>query len=112
MKIFKNILALGMVLFLAITMSAQNYKTEKNNGTAEGRLYWDAGNGWEFRNGDYSLMTFKAQKNGKKVNVALASTEGDRDVASEIKNVEVIVVEKGKTRTGRGNLADGITVKL
>ena len=30
MKIFKNILALGMVLFLAITMSAQNYKTEKN----------------------------------------------------------------------------------
>ena len=82
------------------------------NGTAEGRLYWDAGNGWEFRNGDYSLMTFKAQKNGKKVNVALASTEGDRDVASEIKNVEVIVVEKGKTKTGRGNLADGITVKL
>lgn len=82
------------------------------NGQAEGRLYWDAGNGWEFRDGDYSLMTFKAARDGKKVNVTLAGTEGKRDVAAEIKNVDVVLVHKGKTYKAQGNLADGVTVKV
>ena len=82
------------------------------NGKAEGRLYWDAGNGWAFRDGDYSLMTFKAERSGKKVNVTLAGTEGKRDVAGEIKNVDVVLVHKGKTYKAKGTIAGGVTVKI
>lgn len=82
------------------------------NGKAEGQLYWDAGNGWEFRAGDYSLMTFRAARDGKKVKVTLDSTEGKRDVASEIKNLEVVLVQDGKTRHAKGTLADGVTLSV
>lgn len=31
-----------------------------NEGKAEGTLYWDKGEGWEFQKGDYKLFSFEA----------------------------------------------------
>ena len=82
------------------------------DGQAEGRMYWDAGDGWEFRCCDYSLLTFKAERQGNKVVVTVADREGDRDIDREIPAVNVELVLDGKTYSGTGNLADGVTVKI
>ena len=39
-------------------------------------MYWDAGDGWAFKKGDYSQQTFKAEKQGDKVIVKLTSEKG------------------------------------
>lgn len=73
-------------------------------GQATGRLYWDAGDGWEFRCCDYSLLTFKAQRQGNKVKVTVADRQGDRKIEKEIKNVKVELLLDGKVYTATGKL--------
>lgn len=82
------------------------------DGNAEGRMYWDAGDGWAFRDKDYSLLTFKAERKGKKVKVSVARREGDLDMEKEVKDVRVNLVLDGKTYVGDGSLAKGVTVKI
>ncbi len=41
------------------------------SGRAEGALYWDGGEGYGYRNGFFSLMTFSAEKTGNEVIVRL-----------------------------------------
>ena len=78
-------------------------------GCAAGELYWDAGDGWEFRNGDYSKVNFKATTENGVVKVALASKEGNR--AIDLSKVKVELLAKGKVRRASGDLTKGITVK-
>lgn len=35
-------------------------------GKASGNMYWDAGDGWSYKKGDYSLLQFVAERNGDK----------------------------------------------
>lgn len=82
------------------------------DGKAEGRLYWDAGDGWEFRCCDYSLLTFKAERKGNQVKVTLADKEGKRKIDKEIKAVNVELMLDGKTYKGEGSLKKGVTVNI
>lgn len=82
-------------------------------GKATGRLYWDAGDGWEFRRDhDYSLLTFRATRDGNKVKVSLASREGNRAIEKEIKNINVKLLLGGRVYSANGNLHKGVTIKL
>lgn len=36
-------------------------------GKADGSMYWDAGDGWAFKKGDYSQQTFKAENKATKL---------------------------------------------
>ena len=38
-----------------------------SQGQAKGTMYWDAGDGWTFKKGDYSQQTFTAEKDGNTV---------------------------------------------
>lgn len=82
------------------------------NGKAEGQLYWDAGDGWNFQSGDYSLMTFKAEKKGNSVKVSLASKQGDRKIEKEISRIKIEVLSNGKVYTNTGSLKKGVSVSI
>jgi alpha-glucosidase len=79
-------------------------------GKAEGELYWDAGDGWAFECGDFSLMKFAAQKDGNTVNVYLESITGDRKIDKEIGKINVELIQGGKVYRGSGSLEKGVTV--
>lgn len=81
-------------------------------GKAEGKLYADAGDGWTFKKGDYSLMTFSAKRVKDKVYVNLMKKEGDRKMDSEIKKVNVQVLLEGKLYNGTGTLRDGVQILI
>ena len=81
------------------------------NGKAHGQLYWDAGDGWNFQCGDYSLMTFSAEKKNNQVKVSLASKEGKRKIEKEIKALNVELMMNGKVYKGSGSLKKGVTIK-
>lgn len=82
------------------------------NGKAHGQLYWDAGDGWNFQCGDYSLMTFSAEKKNNQVKVSLASKEGKRKIEKEIKALNVELMMNGKVYKGSGSLKKGVTINL
>ena len=80
-------------------------------GKASGSMYWDAGDGWSFKKGDYSLQQFTAERNGDKVIVKLSGKTGKR--ATENKDMAVIkVMTDNGVRQASGNLNEGIEVKL
>lgn len=79
------------------------------NGKAKGTLYWDEGEGWEFRKGDYKLFSFEAELQGKNLTLKLADTKGAGHV--DLGKVKVEVLYKGTVRRGEGDLANG-SIKL
>lgn len=81
-------------------------------GKAEGKLYVDAGDGWAFQCGDYSMMNLTAEREGDMVTVKLAGKEGKRKIEKEIKNVNVEVLLNGKKYTGTGTLKKDIQLKV
>lgn len=82
------------------------------NGTAQGTLYHDAGEGWGFRDGDYSILTFTAERSGNTVIVKCTGREGNYAVDNDIKDMRVELMLDGKKYCGNGTLADGVTVRL
>lgn len=82
------------------------------NGKAEGELYWDAGDGWAFQCGDYSLLTFRAERSGNNVEIKLASKEGKWKIEKEIKKIDVELILNGKVYKGSGSLSKGIKVEV
>lgn len=82
------------------------------DGNAEGRLYWDAGDGWEFKSFDYALTTFRAERNGSEVKIFITDSKGDRDLQKEITSLNVVLTLEGKTYAASGNLADGVVLKI
>ena len=54
------------------------------DGTATGRLYHDAGDGFAYREGDYRLATFLASVDRGKVDLRLLAVEGNRPPAGDM----------------------------
>ena len=68
------------------------------SGQAEGQLYEDDGEGFAYRKGDFSLITYKARRIGDQTVVSIADTKGARK--TEPRNVIVqVVTSDGKVAT-------------
>lgn len=80
-------------------------------GKAEGTLYWDAGDGWSFKKGDYSRQVFAAEKHGDKVVVKLTKKTGKHQTGNKDMAIVKIITGQG-TRQASGDLTKGIEVKL
>jgi alpha-glucosidase len=79
-----------------------------SKGKASGELYWDAGEGWGFKNGDYSLIRFEAiEKNGV-TRINLKSQLGKYNINKEIRQVEAVVLKNGRTYSGLIDLKSGV----
>lgn len=75
-------------------------------------MYWDEGEGWSFKKGNYSLQQFTAEKGANnKVIVKLAGKIGKYQ--TENKDMAIVkVVTKQGIRQGSGNLTEGIEIQL
>lgn len=82
------------------------------DGKASGNLYLDAGDGWSFQKGDYSLLTFEAERKGQAVRLELTGKEGQRIVDKEIKKINVTLLLNGKAYTASGTLGRNIDINL
>lgn len=80
------------------------------NGKAQGNLYWDEGEGWSFRNGEYTQITFEAQQKGNTVEVSIKDRTGAYPL--ELGKVNVEVLRNGKTYRASGPLDTPVTVKI
>ena len=79
-------------------------------GKASGSLYWDEGDGWGFRNGEYKIVDFTARQNGNKVAVAISDSEGSFPL--DFRKVNVEVLKGGKVYRSSGTLDSPITVNI
>lgn len=80
-------------------------------GKADGSMYWDAGDGWAFKKGDYSQQTFKAEKQGDKVIVKLTSEKGKFKTENKDMAIVKVLTDQGVCQAS-GNLVEGIEVNL
>jgi hypothetical protein len=74
-------------------------------------LYWDAGDGWGFQSGVYSLQYFTATRTGNTVTVRLGHTEGSQPIP-ETTPVTVQVITTNGVSSGSGLIQSGITVNI
>ncbi|WP_069659056.1 TIM-barrel domain-containing protein [Arcticibacter eurypsychrophilus] len=81
-------------------------------GKAEGKLYTDAGDGWAFKNGDYSLMTFSAKRIKDKVQVSMVKKEGNEKTDAKMQKINVEILLQGKIYKGSGTLQKGIQILI
>mgnify|MGYP005726362857 FL=1 len=79
------------------------------NGLANGTLYEDSGDGYDFEAGDYLLSTYFAERKGDTVEVLLIDEEGERARPDRSLHVRLIL-ENGEEITAQGR--DGETVTL
>ena len=80
------------------------------NGTAQGRLYEDAGDGFEYTRGDYALTKYRAVRQGDSVLVAVETREGKRKIPDRA--IQVRVVTDQGSREGHGMESKGVVVSL
>lgn len=71
-----------------------------NNGYAEGILYEDAGEGFGYRNGEYSLTTYEAKTEGDKVIVRIKNREGKWSPDDRVIRVELVTASVIKNALG------------
>lgn len=83
-----------------------------SKGKAEGTLYWDEGNGWGFRDGEFSLLNIEARKKGKKLEIKLIQTDGNIPAANFINEVCVVLNENGVNKTKTMPFATKMQFKL
>mgnify|MGYP003372492984 CR=1 FL=1 len=81
------------------------------NGKAEGSLYWDAGEGWDFKKGKYTQQKFIAKQRGNTLVVCLSEVEGNWKVENQHMAIIKVVTEHG-IRQASGDLSKGIEIKL
>lgn len=81
------------------------------DGKASGCLYWDEGDGWEYKDGQYSMQKFSAEQSGDSVTVRLESSEGDMTAGNNGMAVVKVITENG-VRQASGDLSEGIRVRL
>lgn len=78
------------------------------DGSATGSLYEDAGDGFAYRTGDYTVSTIEATSDAKNLTVSLRQTEGQRP--SAVKHLRVGIVADGKVTYSPWT--DGTTVVM
>jgi alpha-glucosidase len=83
-----------------------------NKGTAEGDLFMDSGDGWDFQKGNYSLLTFKAKRVGKTVKVYVSKKEGHGIFENDINKINIEVLVNGKVFKASGTLGSIPKVKI
>lgn len=71
----------------------------------------DAGDGWSYKKGDYSLLQFVAERNGDKVTVKLTKKTGKYNTENKDMAVIKIITDQG-IRQASGNLVEGIEIRL
>jgi len=81
-------------------------------GKAGGELYWDAGEGWDFKKNGFKLLNFQASRSKNLVSVSVKSASGNYDLSPEIRKVKAIVLHQGKQYEGIGSLKDGVQVNM
>lgn len=81
------------------------------NGKAQGDLYWDAGDGWDFQKKQYCMQKYVAEKQGNSVVVKIAGQDGLMNLKSGNMAIVKVITDNG-VRQASGNLTDGIEVKL
>jgi alpha-glucosidase len=78
-------------------------------GTAEGWLYEDAGDGYDYRDGDYRLARYTATRTGSDVTIAVAEVIGERPTPSRQVEIEIVtdagVVSGSGTDASAGEIA-------
>lgn len=80
------------------------------NGRASGTLYEDAGEGFGYRQGEFCLSSFTAQKDGDSLVVTCTDQQGR--LASPKRLVSVTVLDKGMIHHGFGDMCSGVKVNL
>jgi alpha-glucosidase len=82
-----------------------------NQGQAAGTLYEDAGEGYDYLQGEYCLSTFTAQKNGDRVTIK-GTQQGN--LSSSSRFVSIAVVDDKGVHYGFGDIcgAGGVSVRL
>ena len=80
------------------------------NGKASGTLYEDAGDGFQYRKGEYLITAFTAVHSGSYVKVTIKNVEGKLKPAN--RNYKVCIVTDRKPIEGAWTKSTGITVQL
>ena len=80
------------------------------NGKAGGTLYEDAGDGFQYRKGEYLITAFTAVHSGSSVKVTIKNVEGKLKPAN--RNYKVCIVTDKGTIEGTWTKSTGITVLL
>lgn len=80
------------------------------NGKASGTLYEDAGDGFQYRKGEYLITAFTAVHSGSSVKVTIKNVEGKLKPAN--RNYKVCIVTDKGTIEGTWTKSTGITVQL
>lgn len=81
-------------------------------GTASGELYWDAGEGWAFRKGDYKLLKIRAKLENHTVRVSMKTVAGIYPIGKEIQSVHAFVKLNGKQYQATGDLQHGVQIHM
>ena len=81
------------------------------NGKAQGELYWDAGDRWDFQKKQYCMQKYVAEKQGNSVVVKITGQDGLMSLKSGNMAIVKVITDNG-VRQASGNLTDGIEVKL
>jgi alpha-glucosidase len=77
-------------------------------GTAEGSLYEDAGDGFDYSKGDYALTQYRASLEGESVLVRVEHREGHRRIPD--REIEVQVITERGVLEGYGTESKGVFV--
>ncbi len=79
-------------------------------GRAVGTLYHDAGDGYAFQKGEYSLATFKAKQKGDKVVVEKVEDKGDISLTPQV--IKVSLIQDDQIITGEGDGSKAIVIEI
>jgi alpha-glucosidase len=80
------------------------------NGRAEGRLYEDSGDGFEYKRGEYLLTKYSAKLDGKVLTVSAKSRKGKLGIPK--REIVVKVVMDGKVVEKKIKEYDGFAAKI
>ena len=80
------------------------------NGKASGTLYEDAGDGFQYKNGEYLISGFTAKQVGSTVKVEITAREGNLKAVN--RKYKVIVITNNGTVEGSWTKSTSISVKL
>ena len=81
-----------------------------NDGNAAGMMYWDEGDGWSFRDGNYCELAFRARRDGKYMVVTVERTGGDFPL--DLGRINVEVLQNGKVRRGSGSMDAPLRIRM
>jgi alpha-glucosidase len=80
------------------------------DGLAAGTLYEDAGDGFGYRDGDFSLTTYRAEREGARVVVRVSDVGGQRARESRVVQVELLTGQG--TLRASGDPSEGIVIDV